>query len=140
MCSCEFCKIFKNIFFTEHLWTTASGYSRILFHGYLCIILRRCWKPGCLFDVPEIFISGQWQNMTVIGFVSNTSSALLPYTQVSSFSRILSTELRPIFSCDVKSTNLWFYFTKKIFNCGWYLTPLMSLLRFLWSLVKFPWR
>ena len=23
--SCEFCEIFKNIFFTEHLWTTASG-------------------------------------------------------------------------------------------------------------------
>ena len=22
--SCEFCKIFKNTFFTEHLWTTAS--------------------------------------------------------------------------------------------------------------------
>ena len=24
MFSCEFCKIFKNTFFTEHLWTTAS--------------------------------------------------------------------------------------------------------------------
>ena len=23
MVSCEFCEIFKNIFFTEHLWTTA---------------------------------------------------------------------------------------------------------------------
>ena len=22
--SCEFCEIFKNTFFTEHLWTTAS--------------------------------------------------------------------------------------------------------------------
>ena len=22
--SCEFCEIFKNIFFVEHLWTTAS--------------------------------------------------------------------------------------------------------------------
>ena len=59
--SCGFCDIFKNTFFTEHLWTTASGYSRTLFHGYLCIILQRCWKPGCLFNVPEIFISGQYQ-------------------------------------------------------------------------------
>ena len=24
MFSCEFCEIFKNTFFTEHLWTTAS--------------------------------------------------------------------------------------------------------------------
>ena len=24
MFSCEFCEIFKNNFFTEHLWTTAS--------------------------------------------------------------------------------------------------------------------
>ena len=23
--SCEFCEIFKSTFFTEHLWTTASG-------------------------------------------------------------------------------------------------------------------
>ena len=23
--SCEFCEISKNAFFTEHLWTTASG-------------------------------------------------------------------------------------------------------------------
>ena len=23
--SCEFCEIFKNTFFTEHLWTTTSG-------------------------------------------------------------------------------------------------------------------
>ena len=36
--SCEFCGIFKNTFFNEHLWTTSS-YSRTLFHGYLCIIL-----------------------------------------------------------------------------------------------------
>ena len=27
MFSCEFCEISKNIFFTEHLWTTASVYS-----------------------------------------------------------------------------------------------------------------
>ena len=23
--SCDFCEIYKNTFFTEHLWTTASG-------------------------------------------------------------------------------------------------------------------
>ena len=26
--SCEFCQISKNIFFTEHLWATASEYNR----------------------------------------------------------------------------------------------------------------
>ena len=25
--SCEFCETFRNTFFTEHLWTTASGFS-----------------------------------------------------------------------------------------------------------------
>ena len=28
--SCEFCEIFKNAFFTEHLWTTASVYSKVV--------------------------------------------------------------------------------------------------------------
>ena len=27
MFSCEFCKIYKNTFLTEHLWTTASEWS-----------------------------------------------------------------------------------------------------------------
>ena len=31
MFSCEFCEISKNIFFTEHLWTTASVYL-VVFH------------------------------------------------------------------------------------------------------------
>ena len=39
----------------EHLWMAASGYSRTVFHGYLCIILQRCWKLECLFSVPEIW-------------------------------------------------------------------------------------
>ena len=26
---CEFCKIFKNTFFTEHFWTTASEKNRL---------------------------------------------------------------------------------------------------------------
>ena len=25
MISCEFCYVFKNVFFTEHLWTTSSA-------------------------------------------------------------------------------------------------------------------
>ena len=34
--SCEFCEIFKNTFFTGHLWATASGYKinfRIIFEA-----------------------------------------------------------------------------------------------------------
>ena len=29
MFSCEFCEIFKNIFFTEHLWAAASNFSQM---------------------------------------------------------------------------------------------------------------
>ena len=29
--SCEFCEIPRNIFFTEHLWTFASAYTRVYF-------------------------------------------------------------------------------------------------------------
>ena len=41
MISCEFCKISKNIFLTEHLWTTASAcsYSCLLF---ICIATSGC--------------------------------------------------------------------------------------------------
>ena len=38
--SCGFREMFYT-FFTEHLWTTASGYSRTFSHGNLCIILKR---------------------------------------------------------------------------------------------------
>ena len=31
MFSCEFCKIYKNKFYTEHLWPTASEYT-LTFH------------------------------------------------------------------------------------------------------------
>ena len=27
--SCEFCEVFKNTFFTEHLWTTASSLLKV---------------------------------------------------------------------------------------------------------------
>ena len=41
--SCEFCKISKNTFFTENLWTTASGVSLTfysetdIFHSQECL-------------------------------------------------------------------------------------------------------
>ena len=40
--SCEFCEIFKNTFFTEHLWTTASGD-----FNYLCSF------PQALFSIKK---------------------------------------------------------------------------------------
>ena len=39
---CEFCEIFKNIFFTEHLWTTAFD------PGYYLQGLENC-SPDYLF-------------------------------------------------------------------------------------------
>ena len=57
--SCGFCEIFRN---TEHLWTSASGYSRTLFHGCLCIILQRCRSSR-----PEVFCKkGVLLNFTTI--------------------------------------------------------------------------
>ena len=36
--SCEFCEIFKNTFFTEHLWTTASlAKPEVLCSGFLIV-------------------------------------------------------------------------------------------------------
>ena len=43
MFSCEFCKIFKNTFFTEHLRMTASAVSNI-FKGYLRYKTILCHK------------------------------------------------------------------------------------------------
>ena len=34
MFSCEFCEIFKNTFFTEHLWTTSSRFRIFLLHPF----------------------------------------------------------------------------------------------------------
>ena len=38
--SCEFCEIFKNTFFTEHLWTTASGSGRLSFKSTFSSLLH----------------------------------------------------------------------------------------------------
>ena len=43
--SCEFCKIFKNTFFTEHLWTTASAE---MFPPILTFLLKRLIYPNYL--------------------------------------------------------------------------------------------
>ena len=32
--SCEFCEIFKNIFFAEHVWVTVSQYRRLIILSY----------------------------------------------------------------------------------------------------------
>ena len=40
--SCEFCEISKNIFFTEHLWTTASG---------VIVLIQRKVIPSTLFTI-----------------------------------------------------------------------------------------
>ena len=45
MFSCEFCEIFKNTFFTEHLWTTASEVKD-----------KRLFTFLRLFYIPIIFI------------------------------------------------------------------------------------
>ena len=39
--SCKFCEIFKNTFFTEHLWTTSSGSPEISFP--LNLSMRSLW-------------------------------------------------------------------------------------------------
>ena len=57
-----------------------------------------------------------YQNIIMIWFVSNKSAALLPYRHVLAFSKIPNSQLRPIFSCDVKSKNFWFLFHQKAFQ------------------------
>ena len=39
--SCEFCKIFKNTFFSEHLWMTASILRQLL---TLCFAIIYSWQ------------------------------------------------------------------------------------------------
>ena len=109
--SCKLCEIFKNTFFTEHLWTTASllfqnPFSWLLVYHF--ITLLETWIfIQCSIDV-HIWTVVQQR----LGFFK-THHLLCYYIS--------------------------FYFTKKIFNCGSYLTSFMAFLRFFWSLVKFPW-
>ena len=179
--SSGFCKIFKNTFITEHFWTSASGYSRTLFHGYLSIILQRCrssrpevfckrgvlrnftkftgkhlcqslffnkvagLRPATLLkktlaqvfscEYCEIYKNTFLQRTTLMA-ASDAAGNLNVYSMFQRFSskynsgwvcfkhiicfvaiqaslgifqnpkQILSTKLRPIFSCDIKSTNL----------------------------------
>ena len=41
MLSCEFCKISNNTFFTEHIWATASSFTKeIVDQDYFCFYLK----------------------------------------------------------------------------------------------------
>ena len=39
----ELCEIFKNIFFTEHLWATASTYRHVFTFVWHCFSFFVCW-------------------------------------------------------------------------------------------------
>ena len=55
--SCEFCKIFKNFFFAEYLWTTTSG----LFHSFYCFLPpSEVW----IFSYILVFFATQWLTET----------------------------------------------------------------------------
>ena len=43
MFSCEFCEIFKNTFFTEHLWTSAFEIRNV--ECEILAIKKILWKP-----------------------------------------------------------------------------------------------
>ena len=43
---CVFCRIFKNTYFEEHLWTTAFVEDSFHQHEYVCLDLMRCVKVG----------------------------------------------------------------------------------------------
>ena len=78
-----------------------------------------------------------YQNIIMIWFVSNKSAALLPYRHVLAFSKIPNSQLRPIFSCDVKSKNLLVFISPKSFSTLG-RTSIMAFLWFFSSLVTFP--
>ena len=55
--SWEFCKIFKNFFFAEYLWTTTSG----LFHSFYCFLPpSELW----IFSYILVFFATQWLTET----------------------------------------------------------------------------
>ena len=49
MFSCGFCKIFKNSFFTEHLWTTVSA----VFHLFYCFFATQWTNKNQVFHIFE---------------------------------------------------------------------------------------
>ena len=53
--SCEFCEISKNIFFTVHLWATASQYRKVdsssWYKIYLLMILKHEKIDGSMIDL-----------------------------------------------------------------------------------------
>ena len=45
--SCEFCEFFKNNYFTEHLWTTASFYHAIFVSFWIYWgLVKKWWEEG----------------------------------------------------------------------------------------------
>ena len=55
--SCEFCEIFKNIFFTEHLWAVASVLHPLMQNAHSLVdalrFFKRCWE---IFTIHQIFV------------------------------------------------------------------------------------
>ena len=51
MFSCEFCEIFKNTFFTEHLWTTLSRFRIFPLHPFPFTYYIAIYKPYRFFDL-----------------------------------------------------------------------------------------
>ena len=60
MCSCEFCEISKNNFFTEHFWTTASAGS-IICPYFDTIILPTLKKVEIVqTEESDVFLQKSW--------------------------------------------------------------------------------
>ena len=47
MFSCTFCEIFKNTFFTEHLWTTTSEYQEFQTTLQFCMLIEKTLHQYC---------------------------------------------------------------------------------------------
>ena len=75
MLSCEFCKIFKSSFLTEHLRTTASGF----------------------FPFPQLFFATQWTNINQV--FSIFEHALSQLSNVMHIKNFTSQNRQPSCSC-----------------------------------------
>ena len=85
MFSCEFCEISKNIFFTEHLWETASGVPMILcsFMETFIEVFIYCFpvkKAGNLICRIEIWLLLQFIWLEI--FCSEESSILVNWASI----------------------------------------------------------
>ena len=55
--SCEFCKIFKNTYFTEHLWTTASKVFSLSKNINTLILFIVSWKNQFAQDISMLILA-----------------------------------------------------------------------------------